>query len=220
MAWPRRTLTSAAVASGMVALIVVGVLAWARPRLFPSPFEKARAAYERREWSRAEGLTRDLLKRNPSDRDALRLLAWTSGRMGRDETVRAIYAKLGPETPGAEDCLILAAGSHRRGDSRSAIRFIEKGLGLDPNHADLLHFLITYDTSMDRLDRRRNSPRAWPGCRGRGLGVTCCWVASAIACPIRSAPPRPSSVPYGSTRPSKGSTPTLARLASFSHATT
>ena len=168
MAWRRRTITIAAVASGTVALILVGVLAWSWPRLFPSPLERGRAAYARRDWPRAEALARDLLKKNPDNRDALRLLAWTSGRMGRDETSRAIYARLGPEPSGAEDCLVMAADYHRRGDAGSAIRLLEKGLKLDPDHADILHFLVTYDTSMDRLGRAEELAGRLAGLPGQG----------------------------------------------------
>jgi tetratricopeptide (TPR) repeat protein len=178
MARPRRTISIAAGTFGAVALVAAGVLAWAWPRVFPSTLERGRAAYGLRDWPRAEALARDALREKPADRDALRLLARSSGRLGRDETARAVYSKLAPEPPRAEDYLVIAASHLRRGDPGSALRLLEKGHGLDPDHADILHFLITYDTSMGHLARAEELAARLarqPGQGARGellLGVT------------------------------------------------
>src|SRR5436305_2053459 len=103
-------LTLAAGIAGAVALVAAGTLAWAWPRLFPSLLEQGRAAYGRREWSRASFLAMNVLRERPADRDALRLLAWSSGRLGRDEISRSIYKRIGFDALGPEDLLVIASG--------------------------------------------------------------------------------------------------------------
>ena len=167
----QRTIT---IAGGAVALVVAGALAWARPRLYPTPMELGRAAYDRRDWSTAAFRALDVLKDTPADPEALRLLAWSSGRMGQDDTARSIYKKLGLEALGPEDYLVIAAGFRRQGDLGSAFRLLEKGHDLDSDHPDILHDLSRYCASMDRLSRAeglaaRLASQAGQGARGEVL---------------------------------------------------
>ena len=155
---------------GAVALIAAGALAWvwAWPRLYPSTLEQGRAAYGRREWTTAAFQALRVLKETPDDRDALRLLAWSSGRLGQDDTTRSIYKQLGLDSLGPEDCLVIAASFQHQGDLGSAFHLLEKGHNLDPDHPDLLHDLSRYCASMDRLIRAEELAARLAGQPGQG----------------------------------------------------
>ena len=155
---------------GAVALMIV----WVWTQIDPSPLSLGRAAYDRRDWSTAAHRAFDALKEQPTDLEALRLLAWSSGRMGRDDSARSIYKQLGLDSLGPEDCLIIAAGFQRQGDLGSALRFLEKGHDLNPNHSDILHDLSRYFASMNRLKQAeglasRLAAQAGQGPRGSVL---------------------------------------------------
>jgi hypothetical protein len=80
------------IAAGAVALLAVGVVVWAWPRIFPDPLESGRSAYERRDWPASARRALEVLRVKPGDREALRLLARASGRMGQDDTSSGIYS--------------------------------------------------------------------------------------------------------------------------------
>jgi tetratricopeptide (TPR) repeat protein len=141
------------IAAGVVALLTVGAMVWAWPRIFPDPLETGRSAYEHRDWPASARRALEVLRVKPGDREALRLLARASGRMGQDETSSGIYRRLGAEAMGAEDYLVVAGGFHRQGDLGSAFQLLEKGHSVDPDHADTLHDLSRFCASMDRLSR-------------------------------------------------------------------
>jgi tetratricopeptide (TPR) repeat protein len=148
-----RSIATALAAIGALALLGAGALAWAWPRLFAGPRERARAAYERRDWPEAASLAREALKARPGDREAIRLLARASGRLGQDRAAGALYKQLGNEPMGAEDYLIIAACLHREGDLKSAFRLLEKAYEADPNNADVVHDLSRFSAYMDRMAR-------------------------------------------------------------------
>ena len=152
-------------------LLAAGALAWAWPGLAASPLGRGRAAYARRDWAASEALALAALKARPDDPEALLLLARASGRLGRDDVAEAIYARPGLPKLEAEDCLAIAAGHHRRGDARAALRRLEQGLGLDPDHADILHLLALYRDSLGQPTRAEGLAArlaAQPGQAARG----------------------------------------------------
>src|SRR6185312_9405567 len=53
------------------------------------------AAYERADWDEAAILARERLKEEPSDLEAMRLLARSAARQGRDETAQSLYSRAG-----------------------------------------------------------------------------------------------------------------------------
>jgi thioredoxin-like negative regulator of GroEL len=96
----------------IVAVAVLGARVW--PRLFPARLEKARAAYERRDWSTAAALARETLREQPGSIEALRLLARTQDRMGRDEMAQELFGRLGDQAMQTEDLLLLGSGLVRQ----------------------------------------------------------------------------------------------------------
>ena len=81
----------------------------------------------REDWPAAEARARSVLKTNSSDPHALRLLARTSARQGRDESAEAIYRRLGTKFMEAEDFFLLGRGLLGRGQVGPAPRLTGRG---------------------------------------------------------------------------------------------
>src|SRR4051812_6798887 len=77
----------------ILAAAAAGLMSWAWYHFARNPLAAGLAAYERRMWSEAEAAARERLKERPDDREALRLLARSLGRRGRDEEAQAIYRR-------------------------------------------------------------------------------------------------------------------------------
>ncbi len=115
--------------------------AWIRP--FPDPLAQGRDAYHRGEWSTAAESARQVLKARELDPAALRLLARSSIRMGRDDLALAIYTRrLGAEAIEAEDDLLRGIALDRRGQPDEALLAWEKALEADRVSPEILEELI------------------------------------------------------------------------------
>lgn len=143
------------VAGVLVVAVLLGVLSlpWAWSRLFPSLLEQSRAAYARGDWPQAAALAGQVLRQNPRDRMALRVLARAAGRMGQDAESEALYQRLAAEPMAAEDYLIVAACLQRRGDFQSAFGVLQKAFQVDPRHPEVVHDLSRFLASMGRLSQ-------------------------------------------------------------------
>ncbi len=140
---------------GIAVLAVIGAIvglgiAW--PGLFPhDPLNAGRAAYDRGDWPRAAEAARERLKNASDDPEALRLLARSIARQGRDNTAQAIYGRLDAGAMQAEDYFLLADGLIREGRYDAAHTLLEKGLQRDPDHAEILNLLARFHAGADRL---------------------------------------------------------------------
>jgi tetratricopeptide (TPR) repeat protein len=139
-----------AIVLGMLALAALG-LAWSRVRPVTDPMRRAAAAYTARDWGAAADLARRRLKAVPGDVEALRLLARSTARLGRDAQANAMFARLGSDVLRAEDLLLLGQGLDRAGRTAEAGRLWEKALGLEPDHAEVIEQLVVRDTAQNRL---------------------------------------------------------------------
>ena len=122
----------------MTTLVVGGGVALfiARAQLTPGTLDRAVAAYDRGDWSTAEALADQWLKTMPDDHQALRLLARSSVRQGRDKRARTLYARIGGAAAmKAEDYYLFGTVIYRLGDRETARECWEQGLRIDPNHA-------------------------------------------------------------------------------------
>jgi tetratricopeptide (TPR) repeat protein len=143
--WLRMTAGLAILAAGGVAF------AWWWGRRVADPGLEAASAYADGDWSRAAELARRWLKAAPSDAEALRLLARSTARLGRDGPANALFARLGSSALQAEDLFLLGLGLDRAGQKDDAARAWEKALGLDPDHAATIEQLVIRDTAQNRL---------------------------------------------------------------------
>ncbi len=118
------------VATSVVVLLVLVGLVWsvneARLRV-GDPLSRAKGAYGQGSWSQAADEAREALKRRPDDPDALRILARSWVRLGRDDAALAIYSRrLAEGEIEAEDDLLLGMLYERRGKKEEALRTWEK----------------------------------------------------------------------------------------------
>ncbi len=112
---------------------------------------EGRAAFARGDWSQAEALARRRLKTDPTDTDALRLLARSTARLGRDSVANALFARLGSGALQAEDLFLLALGLSRSGQKERARQVWLRALALNPRHEETLEQLIISSTALNRL---------------------------------------------------------------------
>ena len=130
------------------------LLAWAYTGIAPNMTILAQPA-----------VARGRLKRAPDDRQALRLLARATARLGRDGQANALFARLGSSALQPEDLFLLGLGLNRGGQKESAERVWEKGLVLEPNHAEMIEQLIS------NLRSAESSGRGCPARRAVGLAA-------------------------------------------------
>jgi tetratricopeptide (TPR) repeat protein len=173
---PGRWRQAALIALAMLAATVVW---WAAARL---PREKrllalGRSAYDHESWEAAADNAREALKIDPSSSDAVRLLARSLGRLGRDESALALFGRLGGDNLEAEDDFLLARVLARRNQPAAARAQLWKAHEKDPLHGESLHDLIRVLASDDEPTKAVDlalALQAVPGWQGRGavaLGV-------------------------------------------------
>ncbi len=158
----------------VVASLLAGTgLLWAWHRRPVDPLGPGLAAYARRDWESAARLARERLKHKGAlaDRDALRLLARASARLGRDDAATAIFDRIGAQNMQAEDLYLLGVALNHFGNSRGAVEVWEQAVAADPNHAEALWELSRTHYEADRLaEAALTSKRlaAQPGWHARG----------------------------------------------------
>jgi len=113
----------------------------------------ARSAYDRGDWSRAAELARERLKTDGNDLAALRLLARSSIRMGRDGAGALIYdRRLGTEALEPEDAFLRGLAAGRQGDEQKTLAVWSKAAAESPDQPELLLSLANLLARMQRLD--------------------------------------------------------------------
>ncbi len=100
----------------VVGLIVLSCLAavWTWDWRKPDQHSLIREAYARQDWASAASSARRILRESPNDREALRLLARSNSRLGRDAVAQELYNRLGEDVMQAEDYFLLGAGLWRQ----------------------------------------------------------------------------------------------------------
>ena len=155
----------------VIAMIIIGGLgvAWHGSRRGADLMALGSSAYTEGDWNRAADLARRRLKAVPGDLEALRLLARSMARLGRDGQANAMFARMGSEALEAEDLLLLGKGLDRAGRKEEAGRVWEKALRLRPDHAESLEQLRAGKYSVESE------------CIGRHIrGVGCDWAAYGL----------------------------------------
>jgi tetratricopeptide (TPR) repeat protein len=130
---------------GGIVLVVIAAAAvpwridWRRRT---DPVSRAEAAYARGDWQEALERARGHLRAHPADTKALRLVARSSIRLGRESVGRSIYGQLGGlDALPSEDLYLLGTLLLKRGEREAAEHCWEKGLDAEPGHAPTLEAL-------------------------------------------------------------------------------
>jgi tetratricopeptide (TPR) repeat protein len=156
-------------------VVVGGVLAiFMRGRSSsPDLLAQAQEAYARQDWARAADLSRARLKSSGDDRDALRVLARASIRLGRDSVGAAIYRdRLGNEAREDEDSFLLGMAALRQGDEIQALKLWSRAAGDANVMPELLLALANLLARNGRFDETVAMARrlmAVPGWESAGL---------------------------------------------------
>ncbi len=108
------------------------------------PLRDGDLAYRRGDWRGAEARARVALKARPSDPEALRLMARSAARLGRDESAEAIYRRIGTGSMEAEDFFLLGRGLLDRGQVGPALASLGAARDAQPDHAETLDALSRY----------------------------------------------------------------------------
>lgn len=156
-----------------LAAAACGIGLWAAwPRLSGDGLTAGWRAYDRQDWAAAARDARRLLRSRPDDVEALRLLARSSVRLGRDDAAIAIDTQRLNETLfQAEDFMLLGWALQRRGQTAAAARAWDK----------VLDFAAIPPTMLDEFARiqlwyeRRDAVAAAAGRLGKQPG----WEARA-----------------------------------------
>jgi tetratricopeptide (TPR) repeat protein len=140
----------AALTSGALALAGLG-LGWSWWHRDSDFVARGASAYAASDFSRAADWARRRLKAAPGDVEALRLLARSTARLGRDVPANALFARLGSAALQAEDLYLVGLGLDRAGQREAAVRVWEKALGLQPDHAETIERLIPREVARNRI---------------------------------------------------------------------
>jgi tetratricopeptide (TPR) repeat protein len=136
-----------------------------------APAAAAQLAYSKGDWGVASERARAVLKDAPADSQAIRLMARSSTRLGRDDAALALFDRLKPEALEAEDEFLLARLLTRRGRPDLARARLWAAYGKDPTHGEALHELIqglVRDDDLVQAVKLSEALRAAPGWRARG----------------------------------------------------
>ncbi len=132
---------------GVGVVVLIAALAYSpwKRESSAGALSRASSAYGRGEWGRAEQMARAMLKSDRNHRGALRLLARSSARLGRDASAEAIYRRLGGDGLEAEDYYLLGRGLIAGGREQPGVASLKSALELEPNHALALEALAAHD---------------------------------------------------------------------------
>jgi tetratricopeptide (TPR) repeat protein len=119
----------------------------------PALAAAARAAYDRSDYAKAAELARARLKLEGGDVEALRLLARSSVRLGRDGPAIAIYNdRMTTDQLEAEDLFLLGLASMRQGNEDLTEKLWSKAADERPDLPELLLWLANLMARRQRLD--------------------------------------------------------------------
>jgi tetratricopeptide (TPR) repeat protein len=149
-------------------LVLSGGLGWAWYRARPALdlLQQGREAYARGQWETAAHLARERLRKTGGDLTALRLLARSNAQLGRDDSAIALFQRLGEKSLLADDLYLLGVATGRAGNSFEALKHWEKGLSVDPDHAETLHALTLLYSDMEQHSKALETARRLASCPG------------------------------------------------------
>jgi len=136
------------------------------------PVLEAEKAYQKGDWNRAAMLSRERLKIVADDTEALRLLARSSARLGKEDSAIALYEKrLAGTALTTEDQYLRGLIIGRKGNLDLALSIWEKAASKPPDHAELLDGLARLAAQKNLIEEAAESAarlRRLPGWEARG----------------------------------------------------
>ena len=151
-----RRLISAILGAVIVGLATFVYLRWQKADRTSELIEHGLAAYNREDWSAAEALAREQLKKDRQDPTALRLLGRALYHQQRDRAAAGIYERLGSDAMTAEDYLLVGQACIRADKVDLATKVWQKAVRLDPNRFESR---VALEQTFFRLDRLSDAER-------------------------------------------------------------
>jgi len=158
----------------VVAVSAFGLMIWfaGRPEN-DGPNHEADAAYLRKDWAQASKLANDRLRIEKNDLDALRILARSMARQGKDDLATAIYEnRVKLDGMKAEDRFLLGQMIARQGNGELALSVWQKALTTDPDHAEMLESMASLSAQKLRVEEAAAAAESLaklPGQEAKGL---------------------------------------------------
>ena len=125
-----------------------------------SPIRAGILAYDAHDWPAAEKAARGQLKLHRDDAEALRLLARSLFRQGRDQPALTIQTRLTDNLMTAEDYFLRGQAAVRLGQRERGILVWRQALGKDANHVETLVGLERVFFELDLLNEAAARHRA------------------------------------------------------------
>ena len=138
-------------ALGSAAVAGVAGLSWLRLRHPVGLLQTGRQAYKRGDWERAANLARERLKQARDDQEALRLLARSSVRLGRDSSAMSLYQQLGLSAMEADDLYLVGTMLARAGKAKESSYLWQEVLKENPDHPAALFEMIQVHLKAERF---------------------------------------------------------------------
>src|SRR5262249_10198038 len=136
---------------------------------------QAEAAYRQGDWEQASDLARERIKQEPENPEALRLLARSAARLGRDASARRLFDRLRNLKTGdgllSEDYYVLGIVMGRLGYTSAAQQLWDRGRPADVSDPEVLQDVARGYAGLDELTPAVGAAerlKAVPGSEARG----------------------------------------------------
>jgi tetratricopeptide (TPR) repeat protein len=154
----RRRVATALVGAAVLGALLLGLFArWRDASRAAGPLERGASSYGRHDWHSAEQLARQHLKARKDDPEALRLLARSLFRQGKDQAALALCGRIADNFMAAEDYFLRGQALVRRGQRELGILVWRRALGRDADHVETL---LALEDVMVQLDLLSEAARA------------------------------------------------------------
>ncbi len=142
------------VGSLAIGMVAFGLLLWSTSRSGGAgPNQEAEEAYARNDWAEAAKLANDRLRNEKNDVEALRVLARSMARQGKDDLATAIYEnRVKLDGMQAEDRFLLGQMIARQGNADLALGVWHKAMATDPAHAEMIEEFASLSARKARIE--------------------------------------------------------------------
>ncbi|MDX2038614.1 MAG: multiheme c-type cytochrome [Isosphaeraceae bacterium] len=134
----------------------------------------AAEAYRRGDWETARRAATERLVVDRDDLTAIRILARASARLGRVDSARSLYSRLGNRGAEAEDYLVLGLVLRNQGDRSAALLSLRSALTVEPANREAVHLaadLLVDSQSPAEAEAILRASRLEDGASLRRLGL-------------------------------------------------
>lgn len=119
----------------------------------PGEIERAQATYRKGDWAKAAAHAVNHLLKERDDPEALRLLARSSARQGRDAPALTYYARVASDRMEAEDLYLKGVALTGIGQTQAGEEALETALAAEPNRTETLEILCQVYSSRHKPEK-------------------------------------------------------------------